>query len=232
MGHLRGEPPVPPGNVINLHAHRARRQGPGRIVRIAPENDGLRVLYTNDLHPDRMMSLDIIGWALHEDGSTAALVPWLRSVTSAAALADPLNGRCAGYWDPGRERLVEDTPPHHRAELEAARDYFGTAANDHRIVVQTLPDSAGTHAVMSADRFRTVTLLEIVGWQLRGDGSLLALAADGERVTETPVLADDPCLYAVQEREAFRYFFQRGVANQVKRHDPEALACLAILAAD
>lgn len=224
------EPPGSRGKVIDLDSRRQRREGPGRIVRIAPENDGIRTLYGNDRHPDRLVSLDIVGWALHESGEVCALVPWLKDVVSAALLADPLNGHCEGYWDPHGERVLPAAPPHKVAELQSALEFFGPARDDHRVVVQTIPDSAGTHAVMSADGFHTVNLVEVVAWQLRGDGRVLAMLADRERVTDTPVLATDRCLYPAQENDAFRYFFQHSVANQLKRHDPEALACLAVLA--
>lgn len=230
MSRPGSEPPGSPGKIIDLDSRRQRRDGPGRIVRIAPENDGLRTLYCNDLHPERYTSLDIIGWALHESGDVSAIVPWLKDVVSATSLADPLNGHCEGYWDPWGQRLLPAAPRHKIAELNAALHFFGTAANDHAVVVQSIPDSPGTHAVMSSDGFRTVNLLEVIGWQLRGDGGVLGLLADGERVVDTPVLATDRCLYPAQEHAAFRYFFQHSVANQIKRHEPEALACLAMLA--
>jgi len=230
MSRPQREPRGSHGKIIDLESRRTRRKGSSRILRIAPENDGLRTLYRNRMHPERLVSLDIIGWALHESGEVSALVPWLKDVTSASALADPLDGHCEGYWDPWAERLLPDSPAHKRAELEAALSYFGTSANDHDVVVQSIPDSPGTHAVMSADGFRSVSLLEVVGWQLRGDGRVLALLADNARVTDTPVLASDRCVYAAQENPAFRYFFQHAVANQIKRHEPEAMACLALLA--
>lgn len=230
MSRPTGEPGGSRGKVINLELRRPRRDGPGRIVRIAPENDGLRTLYSNDNHPDRCTALDIVGWALHESGDVCALVPWLKDVVPAPQLADPLNGHCEGYWDPWAGRVLPAPPPHKVAELTAARDFFGAATNDHAVVVQSIPDSPGTHAVMSTDGFRSVQLLEVVGWQLRGDGRVLAMLADEAHVIDTPVLATDQCLYAAQEHRAFRYFFQHAVANQVKRREPEALACLAMLA--
>lgn len=232
MSRPRSEPPGSHGKIIDLDSRRSRQKPPDRILRIAPENDGLRTLYRNEMHPERVVSLDIIGWALHQSGEVSALVPWLKDVASATSLSDPLNGHCKGYWDPWAERLLPDAPPHKLAELEAALKYFGTAANDHGVVVQSIPDSPGTHAVMSSDGFHTVNLIEVVGWQLRGDGRVLALLADNSRVTDTPVLATDRCVYAAQEDPAFRYFFQHAVANQIKRHEPEALACLAVLAGE
>ncbi|MFP5441283.1 MAG: hypothetical protein ACLGHJ_07305 [Gammaproteobacteria bacterium] len=232
-GSKPAEPPGARGQVIDLESRRRRKagsEGPGRIVRIAPENDGIRTLYGNDRHPDRLVSLDIIGWALHESGTVSALVPWLKDVVSAELLADPLNGHCEGYWDPHAERTLAAAPAHKVAELLSAREFFGTARDDHRVVVQSIPDAAGTHAVMSSDGFHTVHLFEVVAWQLRGDGRVLAMLADRDRVTDTPVLSTDRCLYPAQEDPSFRYFFQHSVANQLKRHDPEALACLAVLA--
>ena len=220
----------PHGKIIDLDSRRPQRHGPGRILRIAPENDGLRTLYSNDQHPDRAVSLDIIGWSLHESGEVAAIVPWLREVVSATQLADPLNGKCEGYWDPWGERVLPEPPEHKVIELQAALAFFGSAANQRDVVVQSIQDSPGTHAAMSSDGFHTVQLQEVVAWQLRGDGSVFAMLINAEKVTDTPVLSADTCLYPAQEHPAFRYFFQHAVANQIKRLEPDALACLASLA--
>ena len=230
MNRPTSEPPGERGKIIDLATRRPRRDGPGRILRIAPENDGIRALYSNDRHRDHYVSLDVIGWAQHEDGSVDALVPWLRDVVPASQLADPLNGRCEGYWCPAGEVQLAGPPPHKVTELREALAFFGDAHDDHAVVVQSLPDSAGTHVVFSSDGFHSIDLFEVVAWQLRGDGRVLAMLADGEQVTDTPVLATDRCLYPAQEHPSFRYFFQHGVANQLKRHEPEALACLAMLA--
>jgi hypothetical protein len=228
--NTRGEPPGSRNNVIDLASRRPRRDESGRILRIAPENDGLRMLYGNDLHTGQLMAIDIVGWALFEDGRVDALVPWLRDVVPAGSLVDPLNGHCDGCWDGRHQRLLGATPPHKVAELEAALAYFGAAANEPDLVVQDMPDAAGTHAVLSSDGFRTLRLLEVAGWQLRGDGRVLAMLVDDTHVTDTPVRLDDACLYPAQQHPHFRYFFQHGVANQLKRHDPDAMACLAMLA--
>lgn len=215
------------GNIVDFLSRRDQKRS--RIVRIAPENDGLRALYSNDRHPDHLVSVDIIGWALLDSGDVTALVPWLKDVTVAAKLADPLNGHCEGYWDPHRHCEIGSAPPHKVAELRTALEFFGPAANDHRIVVQSIPDAPGTHAVLTGDDFSTIRLLEVHDWQLRGDGAVLAMLTDFDRVTDTPVRSGDDCLYPAQEHPHFRYFFQHAVANQIKRQDPEAMACLAML---
>ncbi len=55
---------------------------------------------------------------------------------------------------------------------------------------------------------------------------------DPEKITHTPVLAGDPCLYRAEENPEFRYFFQHHIANQIKSEDPEALQAIALLLAD
>ncbi len=55
------------------------------------------------------------------------------------------------------------------------------------------------------------------------------MVADESEVVSTPVLPGDECLYQVQSREEFRYFFQHQIANRIKAEDPEALAAISIL---
>lgn len=216
-------------NVIDLGSRRSRPPAPPRILRIAPENDGLRVLYGSDQHRNRLVSLDVIGWALLDNGEVSALVPWLRDVMPAHALTDPLNGHCEGYWDPWNNRVLTQAPAHKQAELQAAHAYFGSAANDAAAVVQTFPDTPGTHVVLD-DGDGAFRLVEVVGWQLRGDGRVLAMLDTDGTPADTPVLACNRGLHPAQEQPGFRYFFQHAAANQLKRRDPEALACLALLA--
>ncbi|MBQ0754375.1 MAG: hypothetical protein KBT87_06600 [Gammaproteobacteria bacterium] len=216
-------------NVIPLFA-RGEPARP-RILRISPECDGIELLYSNDNHPDKLFSLRVLCWAIHDDDEVIAMVPWLGKVVAANALEDPLNGRWEGYRLADGDHLFSTPPRHKFEELQAAVGFFGkpTEQQDN---IQEIPDTIGTHAVFSADDFQTVRLIEIVSWRLTGSGELLAMYADEEEVTNTPVLAGDPCLKAAQQQKDFRYFFQHNIANRIKERDPEALAALSLLSED
>lgn len=217
--------PSTSGNVIPLFA---RPAAPPRILRLSPECDGLELLYANERHPDKLFALKILCWAIRDDDEVVAMVPWLDKVVAASELEDPLNGQWEGYRLPEGEHLFSAPPKHKFDELQSAVDFFGSAPATLR-VVQEIPDTIGTHAVFSSDDFNTIQLVEVVSWQLRGDGKLMAMVADEAEITSTPVLPGDPCLKEAQTLPGFRYFFQHSIANRIKERDPEALAALAML---
>lgn len=222
------------GNIVSLCHHRQQRRtrhndtgtpSPAHIVRLSPEYDGIELLYANDRHPDKLFSLKVLAWAMRDDDSITAMVPWLKSVVAAEQLADPLNGRWMGYRLPGSDYLFTDVPDHKVQELNAAVDFFG-----HGTDGQQIPDTIGTHAVFSSDGFHTIRLVEVVSWKLTTRGEVHALVADETEITRTPVLPGDPCLSDAQTHGDFCYFFQHGIANRIKDQDPEALAAIATLA--
>jgi len=97
------------------------------------------------------------------------------------------------------------------------------------LIVQEVPDIIGTHAVMTNSETKTLTLQEVVSWRLHADGVIFAMIVDESKVENTPVLPGDPCLYASQAHDNFRYFFQHHIANKIKSEDPEALAAISLL---
>jgi len=220
-----------PNNVLPFTPRRRATSPP--ILRLSPEYDGMELLYANDRHPDTLFSVKILAWARLENGDTLAMVPWLKQLVSARELADPLNGRWEGYRLPDSDYLFCDAPPHKVQELDAAVAFFGESnfGQPGESLVQEIPDTIGTHVVFSEDEFETLSLTEVVSWRLYGDGRALAMVADEEAVTQTPVLPGDRCLVPAQKEPDFRYFFQHGIANRLKEHDPEALAAIAMLAA-
>ena len=217
------------GKVVFLDDH--RRQEAASIQRLSPECDGLELLYANDRHPDKLFALKILAWARRADGSITAMVPWLKGVVAAETLSDPLNGRWVGYRLPESDYLFTDAPQHKVSELDAAVDFFGEDnAGDE--VIQEIPDTIGTHVIFSADDFESISLVEVVSWRLFGDGHIEAMIADEGAITRTPVLPGDPCLISASSRPDFCYYFQHGIANKLKEHDPEAMAAIAMLAQD
>mgnify|MGYP000698790033 CR=1 FL=1 len=200
-----------------------------RLIRLAPELDGLEMLYSNETNADKLFSLKILCWGLRANGEVVGLVPWLDDIIACPEICDPLNGQWEGYYDPGIDEVFYDAPIHKIVELETAAEYYEHQCEAPEDVVQELPDTIGTHAVLSDNGFRSLTLTEVVSWRLHHDGTLSGMLADQEKVEATPVLPGDECLYPAQARESFRYFFQHHIANKIKAEDPEALAAISLL---
>lgn len=200
-----------------------------RFIRLAPELDGLEMLYSNDASPDKLFSLKILCWGLRANGDVVGLVPWLDDIIAAPEIQDPLNGQWEGYYDPGIDEVFFDAPIHKVVELETAAEYYEFQCEDPQDVVQEVPDTIGTHAVLSDNGFHSITLTEVISWRLHNDGTLSGMLADAEKVENTPVLPGDECLFPAQSRESFRYFFQHQIANKIKAEDPEAMAAISML---
>lgn len=213
--------------VVSIFAKQQERQ---HISRLVPEYDGTEVLYSNDRHPDTFFSLKALAWARYRDGSVHALVPWLNRLAPEHALTDPGNGHWEGYRLAEGRVLFTQPPAYKVAELEAAWQFFGKQQPEGKTApVQEIPDTIGTHAVFNADDGHSLTLLEVVSWRLLADGKVQAMVADEAEITSTPVLPGDACLRSVDSLPGFRYFFQHGIANRIKEHDPEAMAAIARL---
>ncbi|MEJ2415514.1 MAG: hypothetical protein P8Y45_00970 [Exilibacterium sp.] len=200
-----------------------------RFIRLAPELDGLEMLYSNEASPDKLFSLKVLCWGLRANGEVVGLVPWLDDIVACPEIQDPLNGQWEGYYDSGIDEVFYDAPIHKVVELETAAEYYEFQCEDPSDVIQEVPDTIGTHAVLSDNGFHTLTLTEVISWRLHHDGMLCGMLADENKVQSTPVLPGDACLYPAQSRESFRYFFQHQIANKIKSEDPEALAAISLL---
>lgn len=200
-----------------------------RFIRLAPELDGLEMLYSNDSHPEKLFSIKILCWGLRESGDIVGLVPWLDTLAACTDIKDPLNGRWEAYYDPGIDELFYEPPIHKALELETAADYYEYSCDTERDPIQEIPDTIGTHAVFSNDGFKTLTLQEVVSWRLLNDGTLQGMAADTTKVVHTPVLPGDDALFPTDSSDDFRYYFQHHIANKIKTQDPEALEAIALL---
>lgn len=200
-----------------------------RIIRLAPELDGLEMIYSNEAHPNKLFSIKVLCWALRADGEVVGLVPWLDDIMPCREIQDPLNGHWEGYYDPGIDEVFFEAPIHKVLELETAAEYYEFECDSDKDVVQELPDTIGTHAVLSEDGFKSITLKEVVSWQLLSDGVVRGMLIDDDKVISTPVLPGDECLYSAKDEETFRYFFQHHIANKIKAKDPDALAAISML---
>ncbi len=219
------------GNVVDLFSGKPfSTLQQERIVRLSPEYDGLCMLYsTHKANPDKLYTMKILCWGIRDNGEVIGLVPWLNRILPCDELEDPFFGRFEGYYDIASEHIFYHPPPHKVTELETAADYFTPEVPDEDIVVQEVPDTIGTHAMLNADDSNSLILTEVLSWRLLQSGHLQAMLIDEAQVNVTPVLPGDPCLYPAEENPNFRYFFQHQIANQIKAQDPEALAAIALL---
>ncbi|SDK62922.1 hypothetical protein [Billgrantia gudaonensis] len=218
-----------PAQVIDLETMRQRHKAKQRLIRLAPELDGLEMVYQLASDPDAYYGMPIMAWGLREDGDVVGLVPWMEALTPCHRLDDPEQGRFVGYRDPETEELLESAPPHKALELEHAAAYFDYEETREVTLIQQLPDTLGTHALCIDDTQGPWQLKQVFGWRLYSDGNIEALLADESRVESTPILPGDDCLYPGRSRHRLVYFFQRRIANRIREQDPTTLEALALM---
>lgn len=219
-------------NVIDLFTGKILTEpNQQQIIRLSPELDGLSMLYSNsNPNGEKLYSMKILCWALKANGDVTGMVPWLDKIVPCDMLKDPFNGEWQGYYDSATETIFYEPPIYKQLELENAMPYFSyNDIADPGLVVQEIPDTIGTHAMLDNGGDGNLLLTEVVSWRLLNDGTLQAMLIDEESVSTTPVLPGDPCLYPADNNESFRYFFQHHIANQIKNEDPDALAAIALL---
>ena len=222
--------PVENTNVIDLFTRKPLDENESsKIIRLAPEMDGMEMLYSNDANPGKLFSMKILCWALSKDGNVDAMVPWLNRLVPARELNDPLNGHWEGYYDSFHELAYFKPPEHKVVELENAASFYHIDSEDPELALQEINDNIGTHAILSEDSFKTVVLVHVTSWRLFNDGRILAMVANEEEVDTTPILAGDECLYPAQDHENFRYFFHHVIANKIKKGDPDAISAFTKL---
>lgn len=212
--------------VIDFRQHQKTVQS--SISRVIPENDGIEMLYSND-NSEQIFSLKVLCWALWEDGQIDGMVPWLNRLVPCRSLKDPLNGHWEGFLDPTTGQVLFEAPEYKAEFLKSSAHYYSMDSDSPTDVIQEIPDMIGSHAVFTQDQFETFTIQEVHSWRLYSDGSVLAMAVEEDDVHSTPVLPGDDCLYSVQHRKDFHYFFQHSIANKLKARDPDALAAMAHL---
>ena len=115
-----------------------------RFTRLAPEYDGLEMLYSNQSNPKKLFSIKILCWALQSDGEVVGLVPWLDDIVACKKIQDPLNGCWEGYYDSTNDEIFYEAPVHKIIELETAAEHY----RDYKVsnnIAQEIPDTIGTH---------------------------------------------------------------------------------------
>lgn len=223
--------PAPRDNVVELFSGKTFSSLRGeQLIRLSPEYDGLSMLYSNrHTDPNKLYAMKILAWGLCANGNVIGLVPWLNRLTPCNALDDQATGLWEGYYDSAADHLFFEPPEHKVAELEYAADYFSAGLDNPNPIVQEVPDTIGTHAMLLGPDNHTLVLTEVLSWRLLNDGQVDAMLIDEHSVHDTPVLPGDACLYAARSNPRFRYFFQHHIANQIKSEDPVALAAIAML---
>lgn len=223
--------PEVPDNVVDLFSGKPLAALHGeQIIRLSPEFDGLSILYSNrHTDPNKLYAMKILCWALQADGDVIGMVPWLNGLMRCSDLDDAATGLWEGYYDPSIDQVFYEAPPHKVAELEHAAAYFGASSDNPNRTVQEIPDTIGTHAMLTGQDDDTLVLTEVLSWRLLNDGKVEAMLIDEQTVESTPVLPGDACLYTASSDPRFRYFFQHHIANQIKSEDPVALAAIAML---
>ena len=217
-------------NVIDIFTRKPLSEAQSnKLIRIAPELDGLEMLYCNADNKDKLYSVKVLAWGLRLSGEVVGLVPWLDELTPCDEINDPINGQWQGYYDEGVDEIFYSAPLHKIVELETAADYYEYQCDSDREIIQEMPDTIGTHAVLSADKFKSIILKEVVSWRLHQDGSVTGMLIDDDKVLSTPVLPGDDCLFEADQCDDFRYYFQHHIANKLKSKDPEALAAISLL---
>lgn len=223
--------PDVPDNVVDLFSGKPLAALHGeQIIRLSPEFDGLSMLYSNrHTDPNKLYAMKILCWGLQADGEVVGMVPWLNGLIPCSELDDAATGLWEGYYDSSIDQVFYEAPPHKTAELEHAAAYFGAGPDNPNPIVQEIPDTIGTHAMLTGQDDDTLVLTEVLSWRLLNDGKIEAMLIDEHTVEATPVLPGDACLYAASSDPRFRYFFQHHIANQIKSEDPVALAAIAML---
>ncbi|MGC3875361.1 hypothetical protein ACPF7Z_19125 [Halomonas sp. GXIMD04776] len=215
--------------VIDLDVIRNRLKAKRRLVRLAPELDGLEMLYCLASDPKTVYGMPLLAWGLREGGDVVGLVPWMEALTTCHDLDDHEQGCFVGYRDPETDEVFYSAPEHKIYELEHAAAYFDYEETSEATLLQQLPDTLGTHALCLNDDDGPWQLKQVFGWRLYSSGNVEALLVDETRVDSLPVLAGDDCLYPGHSRHSTVYFFQRAIANRIRQEDPatlEALACM------
>mgnify|MGYP000082489591 CR=1 FL=1 len=229
--HMKTSTPTDPtSNVVQLFDYQQKAYQDRRLLRVSAECDGLSMLYSNHhTNSDKLYSMKVLCWALQANGDVVGIVPWLNKASPCQDLDDPYYGKWQGYYDPKNDQLFFEPPEHKVLELQKAVQYFGEPDQSETTIHQEIPDTIGTHAMLSDTQNNGLILTDILSWRLYGDGHLDAMIIDEQLVDATPILVGDPCLYPVSANPDFRYFFQHHIANQIKAQDPDSMAAIELL---
>ncbi len=217
--------------IIDIFSRKTREEQKNeQFIRLSPEYDGLSILYSNNnTSNNKLFTMKILCWGIRRNGEVVGLIPWLNKLVPCTNLKDPNYGHFESYFDLISGETFSEAPPYKVMELETASQFFSENERHGEEVLQEIPDNIGTHAMLYTPGSANIILTEVLSWQLLADGKLQAMLIDEKKITGTPVLPGDPCLYSAEENPFFRYFFQHHIANQIKDEDPDALDAISLL---
>ncbi|WP_017430078.1 hypothetical protein [Vreelandella jeotgali] len=215
--------------VIDLETVRQRHQAQQQLVRLAPELDGLEMLYQLDNDTQTCYGISLLAWGLNQDGSVVGLVPWMDTLTPCQRISHHENGHFIGYRDPETEEIFTAPPEHKYDELTAAAAYFEYETSQSVTLIQQLPDNLGTYALCMDHPGTPWQMKPVHGWSLYSNGRVDALLADEDEAGMVPILLGDDCLYNARSRHPGLYFFQRHIANRIMEEDPATLEALSLI---
>ena len=218
-----------PNNVIDILTKKNIKQENNQIIRLASEHDGINILYSNDANPGKAFGLKVLCWVLLKNGTIDAMVPWLNKIVLAHELSDPLNGHWKGYYNPQSNRFYSAPPQYKKVELESAAIHYPIDREAPSKVYQEIPDTIGTHAMLTNHNNQSINLTNIISWQLLNSGKVQAMATNQTNPSMTPVLPGDKNLSPIQDSPNFHYFFQHEIANKLKYGNIHILKQLAQL---
>lgn len=220
-------------NVINLFTGQPvlprHRQ---RIRYICPETTGIRMIYTNNSQPERLISVPLLCWGLRGDGEIVGIVPWLGEAMDCTSIDEHLHVTWEGYYHPHSDELFFEAPDIIRAQLTAIAQVSPLDLDDEPdYVLQEIADHVGTHALIVNEEEQSLLITPIVSWALHSNGELVGLLANETQHSASPVIPGDDCLYPADDHPGFRCFFQRDIVNQIRHENPETLAAIEQLLA-
>src|SRR3989344_5191956 len=115
-----------------------------------PDREGSRM--KTQTSADRSNVIDL--FTRRPIDEVVGMVPWLNQIVPCTEINDPLNGHWEGYRDPGTNEIFYTSPRHKIMELELAEEYYHLESVKEGQTVQEIPDSIGTHAVLTDNGFR------------------------------------------------------------------------------
>ena len=232
-----------PSNVINLFTRQlVDDEQQSNLVAIVAESRGTRMLYASHDHPERLVAVPILCWALQADGAIVGMVPWLDEVLACEEIEDKYSVSWEGYYLPQFDDIFFEPPEDTVAQLTVLSRFPSQTQRrveqpglDHSAlahqplsfdVIQEIPDPVGTHALLLNEKNDSLILTSVISWALDSDGNLHGMLADDHTIEKLPVLPGDSCLFSAVSADKFKCFFQRDIAEQIRTKNPETLEAI------
>lgn len=108
------------GNVYNLFTgHSFIEQRAFNIIQIIPETSGIRMLYSSEHKPERLIAVPILCWGLRQDGEIVGLVPWINELTDCTLVNSHLGVTWEGYYYEPTDDIFFEAPAQIVSQLTA-----------------------------------------------------------------------------------------------------------------